>query len=84
MAAQILRIKRDSGQWALSRARHKAHARRKYYDLYAIDRSPIAREAIRRIGELYAIERQIRGAVPEVRRCVRRKRSAPVLRGGSE
>jgi transposase len=32
-----------------------AHARRKYYDLYAIDRSPIAEEAIRRIGELYAI-----------------------------
>jgi transposase len=56
-----------------------AHARRKYYDLYAIDRSPIAAEAIRRIGELYAIERQIRGALPEVRRSVRHERSAPVL-----
>ena len=56
-----------------------AHARRKYYDLYAIDRSPIAAQALRRIGELYAIERQIRGAVPEVRRSVRRERSAPVL-----
>jgi transposase len=56
-----------------------AHTRRKYYDLYAIDRSPIATEAIRRIGELYAIEREIRGAVPEVRRSVRRERSAPIL-----
>jgi transposase len=56
-----------------------AHARRKYYDLYAIDRSPVATDALRRIGELYAIERQIRGALPEVRCRVRRERSAPIL-----
>jgi transposase len=56
-----------------------AHARRKYYDLYAIDRSPIAHDAIRRIGELYAIERQVRGLLPEVRCRVRRERSAPIL-----
>ncbi len=56
-----------------------AHARRKHYDLYAADRSPIAAEAIRRIGLLYAIEREIRGCTPEVRTAVRRDRSAPVL-----
>jgi len=56
-----------------------AHARRKYYDLYAQDRSPIAAEAMRRIGLLYAIERQIRGQAPAVRAAVRQERSAPIL-----
>ncbi len=56
-----------------------AHARRKYYDLYVADRSPIAAEAIRRIGLLYAIEREIRGRVPHERMTARQARSAPVL-----
>lgn len=60
-------------------AQHKAHARRKYYDLYAQDRSPIAAEAMRRIGLLYAIEREIRGQPPAVRRAARQERSAPIL-----
>lgn len=33
-----------------------AHARRKFFDLYAANASPVAAEALRRIGELYAIE----------------------------
>jgi hypothetical protein len=53
-----------------------AHARRKYYDVYVIDRSPIAAEALQRIGELYAIEREIRGQLPSIRRQVRQERSA--------
>jgi transposase len=56
-----------------------AHARRKYYDVYATDRSTIAAEAITRIGRLYAIEREIRGQPPAVRAAVRQDRSAPVL-----
>jgi hypothetical protein len=36
-----------------------AHARRKYYDLFVLERSPIAGEAIARIAALYAIEREI-------------------------
>lgn len=56
-----------------------AHARRKYYDLYVADRSPSAAEAIRRIGLLYAIERQIRGQLPLVRAAARQERSAPIL-----
>ena len=35
-----------------------AHARRKFFDLYAANQSPIAAEALRRIGELYGVERQ--------------------------
>lgn len=56
-----------------------AHARRKYYDVYMTDRSERAVEAIRRIGLLYAIERQIRGQVPRVRCQERQSRSAPIL-----
>ncbi len=56
-----------------------AHARRKYYDVYATDRSPTAAEALRRIGLLYAIEREIRGQLPAARSTVRRTRSAPIL-----
>jgi hypothetical protein len=44
-----------------------------------MDRSPIAAQALERIGELYAIEREIRGQLPETRAAVRRMRSAPVL-----
>ena len=56
-----------------------AHARRKFYDLYVVDRSPIATEAIQRIGALYAIEREIRGSVPAQRVKVRQQRAAPLL-----
>jgi hypothetical protein len=43
------------------------------------DRSPLAAEAIRRIGELYAIERQIRGRLPTERVQVRQQQAAPLL-----
>jgi len=56
-----------------------AHARRKFYDLYADDQSPLAGEAIRRIGLLYAVERDVRGQPPAVRRTVRQARALPVL-----
>jgi transposase len=56
-----------------------AHARRKYYDVYAMDRSPRAAEALRRIGLLYAIEREIRGQPPQARAQARGERSAPIL-----
>ena len=56
-----------------------AHARRKFYDLYVADRSPLAAEAIRRIGELYAIEREIRGRKPSERVQVRQQRAGPLL-----
>lgn len=56
-----------------------AHARRKYYDVYAMDRSPIAGEALARIGELYAIEREIRGQLPQDRASVRTERAVRKL-----
>ena len=56
-----------------------AHARRKFYDLYVADRSPIATEAIQRIGALYAIERDIRGSSPAQRVLVRQQSAGPLL-----
>jgi transposase len=57
-----------------------AHLRRKFYDVWKDEGSPIAAEAIRRIAELYRIERRIRGKLPAERRLVRRQESAPLLR----
>jgi transposase len=56
-----------------------AHARRKFYDLYVADRSPIATAAIQRIGALYAIEREIRGKKPPERARIRLQRAGPLL-----
>lgn len=56
-----------------------AHARRKFYDLYEATQSPLAQEALRRIGLLYEIEEQIRGHSADERRNVRQQRSVPLL-----
>ena len=56
-----------------------AHVRRKFYDLVAAHKSPVATEALERIGALYAIEREIRGRSPEERREVRNERARPLL-----
>jgi transposase len=56
-----------------------AHVRRKFYELEQAHASPIAQEAIRRIGELYAIESEIRGRPPDERRQVRQTRSRSLL-----
>jgi transposase len=56
-----------------------AHVRRKFYDIHAATNSPLALQALNRIGELYAIEEQIRGQPPDVRREVRTARAEPKL-----
>jgi transposase len=45
-----------------------AHVRRKFYELQQAHASPIATEAIERIGQLYRIEGEIRGRPPKERR----------------
>src|SRR3984885_1420159 len=56
-----------------------AHVRRKFHDLYQAHRSPIAKEALERIGQLYGIEQEIRGRSPAERKEVREVRSRPLL-----
>jgi transposase len=58
-----------------------AHVRRKFYDIQVATDSPVANEALGRIGELYAIEAQIRGQPAELRRQVREARADPLLEG---
>lgn len=48
-----------------------AHIRRKFADLVKAEGSAIAGEAIRRIAELYAIEKQARGKTPDERLRIR-------------
>jgi hypothetical protein len=56
-----------------------AHVRRKFYDLQRAHASPLASEALERIGALYAIEREIRGRPPDQRQQVRQARAKPLL-----
>jgi hypothetical protein len=56
-----------------------AHVRRKFYDIEVNQPSPIAAEALRRIGELYAVEKEIRGRLQEERAQVRGARAGPLL-----
>ena len=56
-----------------------AHVRRKFYDLDQAHASPIAKEAIQRIAELYMIESEIRGRPPNERLQVRQARARPLL-----
>jgi transposase len=56
-----------------------AHVRRHFYDLEQAHSSPVAREALQRIGALYGIEEPIRGRPPEERRAVRQAQAKPLL-----
>jgi transposase len=56
-----------------------AHVRRKFYDLHVAHASPIAAEALDRIGRLYGIESDIRGRPADERRAVRQARAGPEL-----
>lgn len=59
-----------------------AHVRRNFYELHdpkAGTSSPIAGEALRRIAELYLIERDIGGLDADRRRAIRQHRSRPLI-----
>jgi hypothetical protein len=57
-----------------------AHLRRRFHKIHAHAASPIAAEALLRIGALYAVEREIRGRPAEARRAARHERGAPLVR----
>jgi transposase len=56
-----------------------AHVRRKFYDITQTGASPLAEEALERIGALYAIEKELRGQRSDWRSTVRRARAGPLL-----
>jgi hypothetical protein len=53
--------------------------RRRFYERFVADASPIAAEALQRIGLVYAVEKDIRGRSPDQRRAARQERSRPVI-----
>lgn len=56
-----------------------AHARRKFFELHQANGSPLAEEALRRIGELYAIEAQGKALGVAERRDLRLREAKPRL-----
>ena len=55
-----------------------AHTRRKFFDVHAATGSPVAHEALERIGALYDVERAIHGKPPDERRRERQASSMPI------
>jgi transposase len=56
-----------------------AHGRRKFFEIAELNRAPIAIEAVRRIDELFAIERRINGKPPDERVAVRQTQAKPLV-----
>ena len=56
-----------------------AHGRRDFFDLAKLAKAPIAAEIVRRIDELFAIERTINGKSSDERRAIRQERSKPLV-----
>jgi transposase len=56
-----------------------AHARHNFFDLARLAKAPIAIEAVKRIDELFAVEREINGLTPAQRLAVRNERSRPLV-----
>ena len=56
-----------------------SHGHRKFFDLAKSGEAPIASEAVRRIDELFEIERAVNGQTPEQRLAVRREKSRPLV-----
>ena len=70
----------DSGN--VTEAACWAHARRPWWDLYLSTgkaEDSLAAQALRRIAALYAVEKDIRGQPPDIRRKHRQARAGPLL-----
>ena len=84
----VLQVDGYDGYKALQRGRNDggvvlafcwAHLRRRFFEIHAATKSPIAGEALLRIAALYAIEAGIRGRAAERRLAVRQAQSAPLV-----
>lgn len=55
-----------------------AHARRKFYDLHVANKSQLAEQALRHIGQLYDIEREVRDLLPDEPQRIRQEKAKPI------
>ncbi len=56
-----------------------AHVRRKFVEAAAGRNASAAQQMVALIGELYTVERSVRGAAPAIRQAAREARSRPIL-----
>ena len=56
-----------------------AHARRKFFELHATNKSQLAEQALRYIQLLYEIEHEVRDLEPDLRRRIRQEKAVPVM-----
>jgi transposase len=62
---------KEAGCWA--------HARRKFFELHAANKSQIAEQALVQIGQLYEVERQVANANGHERLRMRQQHSRPIV-----
>jgi transposase len=58
-----------------------SHLRREFFKVVESGDAPIATEAVARIAQIYAVEKDVRGASSDERRAVRQARSRPLIDG---
>jgi transposase len=56
-----------------------SHSRRKFFELADLRQAPLAVEAVRRIDQLFAIEREINGMPADDRLAARKRQSRPIV-----
>ncbi len=56
-----------------------AHARRKFFELHATNKSMLAEQALRYIQLMYEIESEIRDLEPDLRCRIRQEKAVPVM-----
>jgi hypothetical protein len=56
-----------------------SHVRREFIDLAKSKTAPIAQETLQRIAAIYAVETEIRGQTPDIRRATRQNKSRPLV-----
>ena len=74
---RLTAVEREQGPWTLVHC--WSHLRRRFVKIMRGTASPIAEEALRQIGTLYAVEKTVRGLTPEIRLAARREHSAPIV-----
>jgi hypothetical protein len=72
-------FKRLTGNGDIVLAACRAHTRRKFYEVAEATGSPVAAEALRQIGELYAVEARVRGQSSANRLAERRSFCRPIV-----
>jgi transposase len=77
--SQLYHREKDAKPGPITEIACWSHARRLFFDVYDTNGSPIAKEALDRIGVLFDIERPIAGQPPDVRQRIRAQLAKPRL-----